>query len=292
MWLHFGFGRIGKALIAPFLNEIADYEIVDRNYNSKSEVSVELIFPDGNKKVFSNIHVSPFDKVNLAKVNIISTSVIVSNIYDILPKIQKIIDGTDQMIAIVPFENSLDAAEIFKNNLSGNFIVLDSVVDKIVSRSEQNKVFTEEFSRIKIDSRICEFIELPEKYISKNILLDHKIKFYLLNGIHAFIAYLGIELRKKNTDIKYIEEVLCTKSWFDSKDFVVESFAKFMKDNFNLSKEFTASYIEVSIKRFAQPLKDEIDRVGRNPVLKLSDCERLEPIKGSKYMADFRKTNL
>ena len=272
-WVHIGMGNIGKGLVVPRLidQSCIDLKVMDRNLTKGSFVfSTES---GGVNKIYT-VEVIDFDELSRYESVIVSTSVIVANVGSLLDKIQRL---NIKNLHYVPFENSDEAVKIARKK---GLRVFKSVVDKIVFEGNFNYVKAESFSNLKIDAKIRELVDLDGDLISENIELDHKLKFFLVNGIHAAIAYVS----SANAMIKIGE-------YFDNPlfiDEIRESYLRFSVANIGIDQLTAEEYIETSITRFRHSGVDSIARIGRNPQLKLQRGERLEPVfeYGSKKLVD------
>jgi mannitol-1-phosphate 5-dehydrogenase len=96
-------------------------------------------------------------------------------------------------------------------------------------------------------------------------------KIYTLNTGHAVAAYLGY-LRGYGT----IGEALKDPAVFETVKGAMEEAGTYLVARFGFSPGEHQKYIENTLKRFVNPaLKDEVVRVGRQPLRKLGPEDRL-----------------
>jgi len=170
-----------------------------------------------------------------------------------------------------------NSSETLKAYLDEKIGFPNTAVDRIVPNVDIEKetpidVAVEEFFEWDIekdavkgdfDIKGCELVDDLEPYIER--------KLFLLNGSHATTAYLGYL-----KGYKYIHEAILDET-IDKivKNLQLEaSFGLNNKHKIGIDK--LKEYSDKVIERFKNPhLKDEVVRVGRDPVRKLSNGDRL-----------------
>lgn len=273
-WVHIGFGRIGRGLVTQALHDVKtlDYYVIDQNL--QPGVINYSLNVGNHTELIKDIKVTKFELLDKDEFIIFSTSVIVSNLQSVIDTIKR--NGFKKFV-IVPFENSTEAFKILEDN---NVPYFKTVVDRIVFGKTIEDMFVESFSNIKIDKSILAVVDLPEKMISQNIDKEHEMKFYLVNGLHAALAYIVESQDGKTIGEYFVKELF--------KDEIISCFVKYLTEH-NISKENQIrEYLGKSFARFKASGEDTIERIGRNPQLKKSRGERLEPIwqYGSKELKD------
>ncbi|HHV75189.1 MAG TPA: mannitol-1-phosphate 5-dehydrogenase [Thermoanaerobacterium sp.] len=303
--VHFGAGNIGRGFIGSLLYKsgydiyFVDVfkELVD-NINKFKSYNIFILGNDIKKEVVDGvkaIHID--DEENLLKAiadaDVITTSVGVNNLYGIGEKLayylERRFEKNDLPLDIMACENALFATNILRdsiyNNSSENLkAYLDekvgfpnTAVDRIVPNVDIEKetpidVAVEEFFEWDIekdavkgdfDIKGCELVDDLEPYIER--------KLFLLNGSHATTAYLGYL-----KGYKYIHEAILD----DTIDKIVRNLqleASFgLNNKHKIGMDKLKEYSDKVIERFKNPhLKDEVVRVGRDPVRKLSNGDRL-----------------
>ncbi|ORX22705.1 mannitol-1-phosphate 5-dehydrogenase [Thermoanaerobacterium sp. PSU-2] len=303
--VHFGAGNIGRGFIGSLLYKsgydiyFVDVfkELVD-NINKFKSYNIFILGNDIKKEVVDGvkaIHID--DEENLLKAiadaDVITTSVGVNNLYGIGEKLayylERRFEKNDLPLDIMACENALFATNILRDSIYKNSsetlkAYLDekvgfpnTAVDRIVPNVDIEKetpidVAVEEFFEWDIekdavkgdfDIKGCELVDDLEPYIER--------KLFLLNGSHATTAYLGYL-----KGYKYIHEAILD----DTIDKIVRNLqleASFgLNNKHKIGMDKLKEYSDKVIERFKNPhLKDEVVRVGRDPVRKLSNGDRL-----------------
>lgn len=303
--VHFGAGNIGRGFIGSLLYKsgydiyFVDVfkELVD-NINKFKSYNIFILGNDIKREVVDGvkaIHID--DEENLLKAiedaDVITTSVGVNNLYGIGEKLayylEKRFEKNDLPLDIMACENALFATNILKDSIYKNSSetlkkYLDekvgfpnTAVDRIVPNVDIEKetpidVAVEEFFEWDIekdavkgdfDIKGCELVDDLEPYIER--------KLFLLNGSHATTAYLGYL-----KGYKYIHEAILD----ETIDKIVRNLqleASFgLNNKHKIGMDKLKEYSDKVIERFKNPhLKDEVVRVGRDPVRKLSNGDRL-----------------
>ncbi|TCW39498.1 mannitol-1-phosphate 5-dehydrogenase [Thermohydrogenium kirishiense] len=303
--VHFGAGNIGRGFIGSLLYKsgydiyFVDVfkELVD-NINKFKSYNIFILGNDIKKEVVDGIkaiHID--DEENLLKAiedaDVITTSVGVNNLYGIGEKLayylERRFEKNDLPLDVMACENALFATNILRDSIYKNSsetlkAYLDekvgfpnTAVDRIVPNVDIEKetpidVAVEEFFEWDIekdavkgdfDIKGCELVDDLEPYIER--------KLFLLNGSHATTAYLGYL-----KGYKYIHEAILD----DTIDKIVRNLqleASFgLNNKHKIGMDKLKEYSDKVIERFKNPhLKDEVVRVGRDPVRKLSNGDRL-----------------
>ena len=155
---------------------------------------------------------------------------------------------------------------------------VDSAVDRIVPPSEAGnsdplEVTVETFSEWIVDKTQFKgaLPDIPGMELTDNLMAFVERKLFTLNTGHAITAYLG-QLAGHNT---IREAILDEKVRKVVQGAMEESGAVLIKRyGFDAAKH--AAYIQKILSRFENPyLKDDVERVGRQPLRKLSAGDRL-----------------
>lgn len=309
--VHFGAGNIGRGFIGYLLSksgyEITFVDISDflvENINNYGEYKVTTLCDEkSEEKVYNVKAVHLNDTAKLEKVireaDLITTSIGANNLkstgkllYKLLAKRFK--NGNDKLVDIIACENALfatnilkesiieEADEDFKIDLNKYVGFPNSTVDRIVPNVKMKKevpidVAVEDFyewdiekNKVKINKDIqgAAYVDNLEPYLER--------KLFLLNGAHAAVAYIGYI-----KGYKYIHEAI--------KDEYIRNIAvgfhkeavQALSKKHGLHIDDLNDYSKKLIKRFENfYLYDELTRVGRDPMRKLSSKDRLmSPLK-------------
>ncbi|MDO4604781.1 MAG: mannitol-1-phosphate 5-dehydrogenase [Helcococcus sp.] len=301
--IQFGAGNIGRGFIGLLLNK-AGYDVVfaDVFQNVVDEINKEKEYTIYVKDVdLEEIKVEGISAVNsttdeildeIAKASIITTAVGPLNLQKLAPALSKGIEkrykeGSKEFLNIIACENAVYASSTLKDfvyNLldddvkayADKFIGFpNSSVDRIVPPSENPKpldVTVEKYFEwnVEKDGFKGEKPIIEGMNIADNLLAYIERKLFTLNTGHATTAYIGsylgyntIDEAIKNPTI----EKLVRNTMRESGDGLIKKF--------DFDKDAHYAYIEKILKRFKNPyLNDDVKRVGREPIRKLSPQER------------------
>lgn len=311
--LHFGAGNIGRGFIGKLLAD-AGFEVTFADVNEtvvnalieRQEYPVKIVGEECVVEIVKNVTAvnSATDAVVdcIAKTDLITTAVgptvlkIISK--SIAQGIEKraaenntapmniiaaenMIRGTSQLKEAV-FEHLSDDMKAFSDAHIG---FVDSAVDRIVPPAEDGEtdplaVTVETFSEWIVDQTQFkgEIPNIPGMECTDNLMAFVERKLFTLNTGHLVTAYLGI-LAGHETIKDAIED---EKVHAKVKATMEESGAVLIK-RYDFDPKAHAAYIQKILNRFANPyLRDEVDRVGRQPIRKLSPQDRLiKPLNGT-----------
>ncbi|MGL6258524.1 mannitol-1-phosphate 5-dehydrogenase [Vibrio sp. WXL210] len=162
---------------------------------------------------------------------------------------------------------------------------VDSAVDRIVPPPEAGEtdplaVTVETFSEWIVDQSQFKgpIPTIPGMECTDNLMAFVERKLFTLNTGHLITAYLGV-LAGYETIKESIEDPAIRS---DVTAAMQESGAVLIQ-RYSFDPQAHAAYIEKILGRFANPyLRDEVDRVGRQPIRKLSPQDRLiKPLNGT-----------
>lgn len=312
--VHFGAGLIGKGFIAELLHdsgyEVVFADVVDDVINQikeDGEYSLFRIDNDYEEKVIDNVRA--FSTINesedvineLQDAEIITTSVMASNLNRIAPllakALRKRLDNQEEKAIIMACENAIMGTDILKDELlkTGELSEeeLDQVayfpnvaVDRMVFHGEHNgkkgieigDAFELPIEKNKLPSPDyepivgAEYVDDLEKYLQR--------KIYIINCGHAVSGYFGQQkgydtLQQVLNDPELLEEV---------KGAMMESAAALSK-KYGFSMDELEDYMNtMMIDRWTTPgVVDEIVRISREPIRKISPNDR---IMGPAYQAE------
>ncbi|OOF52668.1 mannitol-1-phosphate 5-dehydrogenase [Rodentibacter trehalosifermentans] len=313
--LHFGAGNIGRGFIGKLLadsgirvtfadvnDKVIDRLKVDEGYNVKivgdAVNTIERVSNvSGVNSKDENAVIALFNEVDL-----ITTAV--------GPNVLKIIAGTiakglqarfaagnEKPLNIIACENMVRGTTFLKEHVFAHLSpeaqakaeqlvgFVDSAVDRIVPPVQVDEadpllVTVEEFSEWIVDETQFkgDIPDIAGMEKTDNLMAFVERKLFTLNTGHATTAYLG--KLKGYAFVKESIEDAAIKA--DVKATMQESGAVLIK-RYGFDPQAHAAYIEKILKRFANPyLVDEVDRVGREPLRKLSFNDRLiKPLRGT-----------
>lgn len=304
--IQFGAGNIGRGFIGYLMNK-SSYEVLfcDVNKDIIDEInnkkSYKLIVKDRceREEVVDNIRgmLSYDEKLpyEISKCDLITTAVGVSILSRIGETIAKgikirIEEGNRNPLNIIACENAVNATDVLKEEIFKylsdeekegikDFIGFPNCsVDRIVPKGEDNSldVCAEEFFEWNVEEdKIIGDLNIEGMNLVNNLQAYIERKLFTLNTGHAMTAYLGFN--------KGYETILDSIN----DEFVYENVYEAMKESgeglvlkYSLDYDAHMKYIDKIINRFKNPyLKDEVLRVGREPIRKLSKEDRfIKPI--------------
>ena len=195
----------------------------------------------------------------------------------------------DYPIAVIACENAINAtttwrgfiesklSEETKKNIDSKARFANSAIDRIVPQQPPNgglDVVIEKFHEWCVEQKPFEnggkkpdvkgihYVDDLEPYIER--------KLFTVNTSHATAAYYGHQNK-----VQYIHEVLHDKKLHDTVRDAVKETAHLIVTKHGVETAEQDAYVEEIIKRISNPvLKDNVERVGRAPLRKLSRKER------------------
>ena len=311
--VHFGAGNIGRGFIGKLLAD-ADVQVTFADVNAplvdqishKQEYKVKIV---GSKCQIDTVnHVTA---VNSASDDVIEriihtdlvTTAVGPNVLDIIAKTiaagitKRFEAGNLKPLNIIACENMVRGTthlkgEVYKYlsptlHTQADTLIgfVDSAVDRIVPPTEAAnddplEVTVESFSEWIVDESQFkgEIPDIAGMEKTNNLMAFVERKLFTLNTGHCITAYLGC-LKGHRTIREAIED---PEIYFDVKQAMHES-GEVLIQRYQFDRELHGAYIQKILDRFANPyLVDEIDRVGRQPIRKLSanDC-LIKPLLGT-----------
>ena len=311
--LHFGAGNIGRGFIGKIMSE-AGYEVIFADVNTQvidqlnidKEYEVEVVGENSKTDIVKNVSgimSNDPEKVKEAglAVSLITTAVgpnvlkIIAGSFADIIKARKD-KGMEEELNIIACENMVKGTTFLKENIyeklnesekeyAEKYIGFpDSAVDRIVPpvNAEGKKptyVVVEEFYEWIVDRNLIKGeLELEGMIKTDNLMAYIERKLFTLNTGHAITAYIGkykkyktIDESIKDTDIRNIVKGAMGES------------GEVLIKRYGFDREAHFKYIDKIIKRFENIyLKDDVERVGRQPIRKLGKNERLiKPLSGT-----------
>lgn len=310
--VQFGAGNIGRGFIGAVLSQsgykvvFADVnkEIVDR-INADRQYTVHIKDVDSEDILISGV--SAVDSSTDAVVDVIkeaellTTAVGLRILPFIAPAIAKGIvarkeAGIEAPLNIIACENGLMASSRLKEAVLSHLDEAQTEwclahtgfpncsVDRIVPpvRSENPiDVAVEKYYEWNVEEKafVGKAPEIAGMNMADNLLAYIERKLFTLNTGHAITAYLG-----KMKGCQTILESIATPEIYAVVHAAMQQSGEALVKQFGFDHEAHFKYIEKIIKRFHNPyLKDDVTRVGREPIRKLSPDDRLiKPVMTAK----------
>ena len=311
--LHFGAGNIGRGFIGKLLADagielvFADVnQVVLDALNARHEYPVHVVGEQAKVEIVtgvSAVNSTSDDIVTLiAEVDIVTTAVgpqilerIAGSVAQGLAKRSD--NGNVRPLNIIACENMVRGTTQLKGHVlnavadedkawvEAHVGFVDSAVDRIVPPSESAtndplEVTVETFSEWIVDKTQFKgaLPTIPGMELTDNLMAFVERKLFTLNTGHAITAYLG-KLAGHQT---IRDAILDEKIRAVVKGAMEESGAVLIK-RYGFDADKHAAYIQKILGRFENPyLKDDVERVGRQPLRKLSAGDRLiKPLLGT-----------
>lgn len=311
--IHFGAGNIGRGFIGKLLADAqAELTFADVNQPLVDQLSHQQRYQVNvvgeNARIeqvnrVSAINSNSSDAIQqISQADIITTAVgpqVLGKIAHTLAQglIARHHSGNHQPMNIIACENMVRGTSQLKQHVlqalpaelhswvEEHIGFVDSAVDRIVppasaANDDPLDVTVETFSEWIVDRTQFKG-QLPEiagMEPTSNLMAYIERKLFTLNTGHAITAYLG-QLAGYHT----IRDAILDPAIRDTvKQAMVES-GDVLIQRYGFDAEQHAAYIEKIVTRFENPyLHDEVERVGRQPLRKLSENDRLiKPLRGT-----------
>ncbi len=302
--IQFGAGNIGRGFIGAVLSKsgykviFADVnkEIVDR-INADGQYTVHIRDIESEDILITGVSAvdSSTDAVveKIKEADLITTAVGLRILQFIAPAIAKGIIarrdcGIEAPLNLIACENGLMATSRLKEAVfthlddeqkawcEGHVGFPDCSVDRIVPpvRSENPvDVAVERFYEWNVEEKafVGPTPEVEGMNMAHNLLAYIERKLFTLNTGHAITAYIG-KMKGQST----ITDSIAVPEIYGTVLAAMRQSGEALVKQFGLDKEAHFKYIDKIIKRFRNPyLQDDVNRVGRDPMRKLSADDRL-----------------
>ena len=302
--IQFGAGNIGRGFIGAVLSEAGSHvvfadvnDVVVNKINEDKQYTVEIMDTECSKVVISNVSAvdsrTPQLVEEIAQAEIVTTAVG----FGILPRIagalaagiaQRCADGNKTCLNVIACENGLRASSQLKEYVYANLTEQqkayadeyvgfpDCSVDRIVPPIKSENpidVVVEKFYEWNVERASIkgEAPQIAGMNLADNLIAYVERKLFTLNTGHAITAYLGVQKGHKTIEQSINDpeiQTIVRAAMQESGEGLVAKYG------FDHDAHF--AYIEKIIGRFKNPhLQDDVTRVGREPLRKLSANDRL-----------------
>ncbi|RAK99125.1 mannitol-1-phosphate 5-dehydrogenase [Aspergillus ibericus CBS 121593] len=302
--IQFGGGNIGRGFVAEFLHE-AGYEVVfvdvvdkvvESLQNTKSYDVTEVSEEGESTKTITNYRAinskhNESDAIQeIATADVVTCAVGPNILKFIAPVIAKGIDARTESkpVAVIACENAIGATDtlhaFIKQNTSSERVeslyeraqFANSAIDRIVPQQPSNSglnVRIEKFYEWVVEKTPFGSVghpDIPAIHWVDNLEPYIERKLFTVNTGHATTAYYG-HIRGK----KMIADALDDQEIRGLVHKVLDETASLIVSKHDISEEEQKEYVDKIISRISNPyLEDNVDRVGRAPLRKLSRKER------------------
>jgi mannitol-1-phosphate 5-dehydrogenase len=302
--IQIGAGNIGRGFIGGLLSH-AGYHVVFADVNQQvidkinedGKYTIHVMDVESSEQVITDISgvnsTTPAMVDEIAEAEMITTAVGLVILPRIAPSIaqgivKRMETGVDTYLNIIACENAIKASSQLKEAVYGNLSdeakayadkyvgFPDCSVDRIVPpvRCENPiDVVVEAYYEWNVEEASFkgEIPKIEGMNLAGNLMAYIERKLFTLNTGHCITAYLGFLKGYETIDQSIADEEIFTIV----KSAMTESGMGLVKKH-GLDKEAHLKYIDKIINRFKNPyLKDDVVRVGREPLRKLSSTDRL-----------------
>ena len=304
--VHFGAGNIGRGFIGALLQD-AGYHVVFADVNQplidamRTRGSYRVIELDGmlQSHSYDNFSVlnSQADELELmeqiADAELVTASVGAAVLSRIAPLIEAglRLRTRREKLVVMACENALRASETIRDamadqNLAYNqAIFCNTAVDRIVPvqlTGSEPDVSVESFSEWIIDQTPLgdRVLDIPGAIFVSDLNPYIERKLYTVNTAHLAIAYLGQRFGHKR-----VFESLQDPGVLAGTRLALSETAQVLIHKHGIDPAAHEKYVAKTLERISNPaVDDEVVRVGRDPIRKLSRNERL--IGPAEYFAE------
>ncbi len=292
--VHFGAGNIGRGFVAQFLHE-SGYHVIFADVNddiiAELQAAPSYHVHEVGEESRSNV-VDDYTAINsrtheadvvaaVAAADVVTTAVGARILQFIAPVIAKGLDARPKdaaKLAIIACENAIGgtdilAAEVRKHAPAHNAVFANCAIDRIVPEQHGGlDVTIESFFEWVVDRTPFKGEEPDIHGVTWVDDLGPFIerKLFTVNTAHAAAAYHGIDRGWVS-----IRDALATPELQAEVRAVLAETKALLVAKWGFDPEEQQAYIEKTLKRISNPhLPDTCERVGRNPLRKLSRNER------------------
>lgn len=302
--IQFGAGNIGRGFIGALLSQ-AGYHVV------YADVNMAIVDKINEDKMYT-VHVMDVDCVDMpikdisavdsskpeiadtiAEASLITTAVGLVILPRIAPTIaagiaKRKANGCTEPLNIIACENAIRASSQLKEAVynalddegkayADAYIGFpDCSVDRIVPPVKSENfidVVVENYYEWNVEKASFkgEIPEIPGMNLADNLMAYIERKLFTLNTGHVITAYLGV-LKGYRT----IDEAIADEEIYETVHAAMTESGDGLIRKHGFDKQAHYQYIDKIIGRFKNPyLKDDVTRVGREPLRKLSPTDRL-----------------
>lgn len=311
--IHFGAGNIGRGFIGKILADAGwAVTFADVNETLVGQIArdgrypVDIVGSGSRREEVTNVTAvsSIGDEIValMASADLITTAVGPAVLPKIAPTIARglearVASGKHAPLNIIACENTIRGTTQLKDAVFGHLPAAiaavveievgfaDSAVDRIVPpappvEGEPLAVTVEEFSEWIVDRGQLKgwTHDIPGMELTDNLMAFVERKLFTLNTGHAITAYLGFE-----RGMPTIRDAIENASIHAVVKAAMEESGAVLIRRYGFDPAKHAAYIEKILGRFANPfIRDDVARVGREPLRKLGKGDRLiRPLLGT-----------
>jgi mannitol-1-phosphate 5-dehydrogenase len=304
--VHFGAGNIGRGFIGALLQD-AGYHVVFADVNqdlldqmsAAGEYDLIEVGEGGRRVTYSNFSCinSVTDQDALVE-QIAGADVVTASVgANILPRIAGVLAQginarqSSAPLVVMACENSINASDTLREEVERHVrnvsraIFANTAVDRIVpiqSGDIAPSVEVEAFSELVIETKNLGVYEpdIPGATMVPDLAPYIERKLYTVNTAHCATAYLG-----QRAGFETIAQTLADETIHHQVLAALAETSRALVLKHGLTEAKQAAYVSKTMSRLQNPLIDDsVERVGRDPLRKLSHSERL--IGPAAYLAE------
>lgn len=301
--IQFGAGNIGRGFIGAVLSEagyhvvFADVnELVVNKINEDGKYTVAIMDTECTEQVITNISAvdsrSPELAKEIAQAQVVTTAVGLG----ILPRIagalaagiaERQAQDVTEYLNVIACENGLRASSQLKEHVyshltdeqkayADEYVAFpDCSVDRIVPPIKSENpidVVVEKFYEWNVErASIKGDLQMEGMNLADNLIAYIERKLFTLNTGHAITAYLG-----KLKGLGTIADSIADEEIYTIVKAAMQESGEGLVAKYGFDHDAHFAYIDKIIGRFRNPhLQDDVTRVGREPLRKLSANDRL-----------------
>ena len=301
--IQFGAGNIGRGFIGAVLSEagyhvvFADVnELVVNKINEDGKYTVAIMDTECTEQVITNISAvdsrSPELAKEIAQAQVVTTAVGLG----ILPRIagalaagiaERQAQGITDYLNVIACENGLRASSQLKEHVyshlsdeqkayADEYVAFpDCSVDRIVPPIKSENpidVVVEKFYEWNVErASIKGELKMEGMNLADNLIAYIERKLFTLNTGHAITAYLG-----KLKGLSTIADSIADEEIYTIVKAAMQESGEGLVAKYGFDHDAHFAYIDKIIGRFRNPhLQDDVTRVGREPLRKISANDRL-----------------
>lgn len=309
--VHFGAGNIGRGFIGAVLQDagywVTFVDVNDDLIGLLSAASSYAVNETGSSA--RTTHYTHFDAVNsrtnpdevvrrIAEADVVTTSVGPNVLRFLAPLIAQGIDArtSSHPVVIMACENAIGATDALAaavtevgTRTEGRAVFANTAVDRIVPVQPEGlglDVLVEEFSEWAIDaSKLGEWVPaISGAHFVPELTPFIERKLFTVNTAHATAAYCG-----QRAGAHTITEALAIPEVLEVVEGALAETTQVLIHRHGFDPAEHNMYVQATLSRFRNPdLDDTVERVGRQPLRKISRHERL--VGPAAYLAELGTT--
>ena len=294
--VHFGAGNIGRGFIGAELQDAGYFvyfadvnqQVIDQ-LNNQGHYDVIELGENGKTKRYQNFSalnsVSQKDELVsvIASADVVTASVGAKVLPRIAPTIAEALEvrTASRPLVVMACENAVNATDILENEIkkladTSKAIFCNTAVDRIVPQQSDSlspSVEVEVFKEWVIEtSRLGEIdLKLQEATLVSDLSPYIQRKLFTVNTAHCSVAYLG-----QQAGFETIAGAMRDSAVMAKTNAVLAETSQYLIAKFGFNAESHQKYVAKTLARLSDPIMDDMtERVGRQPLRKLSRNERL-----------------